>query len=234
MPGNHHRRANFTTGALHILDWAFIVSQLSEYGRALLTTLSLGGVAVLLSALLGIGNAICWHFSRSGNSPARWLIGAYVELGRNTPLLIQLFLLYFGLPKLGILLSAEACGVLALTFLGGAYFTEVYRAGFAGIPPEQTQAARALGLSRFQLLRLVLWPQVWQRQLPAAAATGCFLLRETTVLSAIAVAEIMYTTTNGIALYYLTYEFLLLMTLCCLVLFVPLSVGLRKLEARFV
>lgn len=204
-----------------------MLSQLPDYGQALLTTLLLGGVAVLISALIGAANAVSWYFGYG-----RALIAAYVEIGRNTPLLIQLFLLYFGLPKLGILLSAEACGVLALTFLGGAYFTEVYRAGFAGIAPEQAQAARALGLSNRQLLTLVLWPQVWQRQLPAAAATGCFLMRETTVLSAIAVAEIMYTTTNGIALYYLTYEFLLLMTLCCLLLFVPLSIGLRKLEAR--
>ncbi len=210
-----------------MLDWAFMASQVPDYARAMLTTLGLGGLAVLLSWLLGVSNAICWYFGY-----ARWLIGAYVELGRNTPLLIQLFLLYFGLPQLGILLSAEACGVLALTFLGGAYFTEVYRAGFAGIPLEQAQAATALGLSKPQLLQLVLWPQVWQQQLPAAAATGCFLLRETTVLSAIAVAEIMYTTTNGIALYYLTYEFLLLMTLGCLLLFVPLSLGLRRLEAR--
>lgn len=210
-----------------MLDWAFMASQVPDYAQAMLTTLGLGGLAVLLSWLVGVSNAICWYFGYG-----RWLIGAYVELGRNTPLLIQLFLLYFGLPQLGILLSAEACGVLALTFLGGAYFTEVYRAGFAGIPAEQAQAAAALGLSKPQLLQLVLWPQVWQRQLPAAAATGCFLLRETTLLSAIAVAEIMYTTTNGIALYYLTYEFLLLMTLACLLLFVPLSVGLRRLEAR--
>jgi len=209
------------------LDWAFIASQLPEYGSAILTTVVLGGLAVLLSWGVGVSNAMLSYFGYG-----RYWIVAYVEIGRNTPLLIQLFLLYFGLPKLGILLSAEACGVLALTFLGGAYFTEVYRAGFSSIPPEQAQAARALGLSSRQLLTLVLWPQVWQRQLPAAAATGCFLMRETTVLSAIAVAEIMYTTTNGIALYYLTYEFLLMMTLCCLLLFVPLSIGLRKLEAR--
>jgi polar amino acid transport system permease protein len=209
------------------LDWAFIATQLPDYGHAILTTIGLGGLAVLLSWLLGVGNAVASYFG-----VGRSLITAYVEIGRNTPLLIQLFLLYFGLPKLGILLSAEACGVLALTFLGGAYFTEIYRVGFASIPVEQAQAAKALGLSNRQLLTLVLWPQVWQRQLPAAAATGCFLLRETTVLSAIAVAEIMYTTTNGIALYYLTYEFLLMMTLCCFILFVPLSMGLRKLEAR--
>lgn len=207
-----------------------MLAQVPDYLDATLTMLKIGGIAIALALLVGVVNATLLQLNWPFVQP---IIRSYVELGRNTPLLIQLFLLYFGLPAAGILLSAELCALLALTFLGGAYFTEVFRAGFSVIPPQQQQGALALGLSPLQSLRHILWPQVWIRQLPASAATACFLLRETTVVSAIAVAEIMYTTTSGIALYYTTYEFLALMTLCCLLIFLPLSYGLKQLENRW-
>lgn len=207
-----------------------MLAQLPDYLNATLTMLYIGGLSILLALLVGAVNACL--LQRSPPAIQR-TIRLYVELGRNTPLLIQLFLLYFGLPTLGILLSAELCALLALSFLGGAYFTEVFRSGFSTIPTQQYHAALALGLSHRQALVNILWPQVWSRQLPASAATACFLLRETTVVSAIAVAEIMYTTTSGIALYYTTYEFLTLMTLCCVVVFLPLSYGLKQLEKRW-
>lgn len=207
-----------------------MLAQVPDYLNATLTMLYIGGLSILLALLIGAGNACLLQQSPAAITR---LIRLYVELGRNTPLLIQLFLLYFGLPTLGILLSAELCAFLALSFLGGAYFTEVFRGGFSAVPAQQYQAAVALGLSHRQALVNILWPQVWSRQLPASAATACFLLRETTVVSAIAVAEIMYTTTSGIALYYTTYEFLTLMTVCCLVVFLPLSYGLKLLEKRW-
>lgn len=206
-----------------------MLAQIPDYLAATWTMLQVGLVAIAIAVVIATINATVLYLPLP---VLHKLIRAYVELGRNTPLLIQLFLLYFGLPSVGILLSPELCAVLALSFLGGAYFTEVFRAGFYTLAQIQQQAALALGLSSFQVLRYVLWPQVWSRQLPASAATGCFLLRETTVVSAIAVPEIMYTTTNGIALYYTTYEFLTLMTVFCLLVFLPLSYGLKKLEQR--
>ena len=125
-----------------------------------------------------------------------WLNGvirAYVELARNTPLLIQLFFLYFGLPALGISLSGFATAVIAMTFLGGGYLTEALRQAFRQ-SPSQLEAGRAIGLSRWQLLRHVQLPQAWLASLPALFANFIFLLKETTVASAVAVPELLYTT----------------------------------------
>lgn len=160
------------------------------------------------------------------------MIRAYVELARNTPLLIQLFFLYFGLPALGISLSGFATAVIAMTFLGGGYLTEALRAGVQAIPPSQLEAGRAIGLSRWQLLRHVQLPQAWLASLPALFANFIFLLKETTVASAVAVPELLYTTRNYIALYYKTYEMLAVLTLMCVLIFLPLSLALRVVERR--
>ena len=164
-----------------------------------------------------------------------WLNGvirAYVELARNTPLLIQLFFLYFGLPALGISLSGFATAVIAMTFLGGGYLTEALRAGVQAVPPSQLEAGQAIGLSRWQLLRHVQLPQAWLASLPALFANFIFLLKETTVASAVAVPELLYTTKNYIALYYKTYEMLAVLTLMCVLIFLPLSLALRVVERR--
>lgn len=212
------------------MDWQFMLEQIPDYLRAIGVMLAVGGAAVFLALVTGVALA---SLLQQASPVVRAVIRSYIEIARNTPLIIQLFLLYFGLPAAGILLAPELCAVIALTFMGSAYFTEVFRAGFSALSEQQSQAGYALGLSRFQIFRYILWPQVWQKQLPASAATACFLLRETTVVSAITVAEVMYTTTNGIAIHYMTYEFLALMTASCVLVFVPLSVALHVLENRW-
>ncbi len=164
--------------------------------------------------------------------PLSALIRGYVELARNTPLLIQLFFLYFGLPALGLSLSGFTTAVIAMTFLGGGYLTEALRAGIQAVPASQLEAGRAIGLSRWQLLRHVQLPQAWLASLPALFANFIFLLKETTVASAVAVPELLYTTKNYIALYYKTYEMLAVLTLMCVLIFLPLSLALRVVERR--
>ena len=119
-----------------------------------------------------------------------------------------------------------------MIFLGGAYLTEIFRSGLQAVAESQLESARALGLSRWQQLRYVLIPQAWSISLPALFASYIFLLKETTVVSAVAVPEILYATTNYIALYYKTYEMLALMTLLYVAIFVPLSLALHRLEKR--
>lgn len=204
-------------------DWSFILGTLPAFGKAVWVTLQLGamviftslGVALLNVALLSLQKPLLATFIRG-----------YVELARNTPLLIQLFFLYFGLPALGLSLSGFATAVIAMTFLGGGYLTEALRAGIQAVPTSQLEAGRAIGLSRWQL------PQAWLASLPALFANFIFLLKETTVASAVAVPELLYTTKNYIALYYKTYEMLAVLTLMCVLIFLPLSLTLRALERR--
>ena len=210
-------------------DWSFVLTTLPAFGQSVWVTLQLGAIVILTSLAVAILNVTL----QSLHKP--WLNGvirAYVELARNTPLLIQLFFLYFGLPALGISLSGFATAVIAMTFLGGGYLTEALRAGVQAIPPSQLEAGRAIGLSRLQLLRHVQLPQAWLASLPALFANFIFLLKETTVASAVAVPELLYTTKPYIALYYKTYEMLAVLTLMCVLIFLPLSLALRVVERR--
>ena len=155
-----------------------------------------------------------------------------MELARNTPLLIQLFFVYFALPALGIKVSGFTAAIITMTFLGGAYLTEVLRAGVEAVPQAQLESGRSIGLSQWQLLRYVILPQAGILSLPSLFANFIFLLKETTVVSAVAVPEILYTTKSYIALYYKTYEMLAVLTLICVLLFLPLSLLLSRLERR--
>ena len=154
-----------------------------------------------------------------------------MEVARNTPLLIQLFFLYFGLPSLGIKLSNFSIALLAM-FLGGGYMTEVIRSGLDSISKSQVESGYAIGLNKWQLFRFVVLPQAATISAPALFANFIFLLKETSIVSAIAVPELLYTTTNLISIYYKTSEMLIMLTASYIFLFVPLSFLLSWLERR--
>ena len=210
-------------------DVAFALSTLPAFIAAVGVTLQVGLIAIATSLCVALVNATILMFRVPLLQP---LVRVYVELARNTPLLIQLFFIYFALPSIGIRISGFASAIIAMTFLGGAYLTEILRAGIEAVPRSQIESGLSIGLSRWQLLRHVILPQAGILSLPALFANFVFLLKETTVVSAVAVPEILYTTKNYIALYYRTYEMLAVMTGLCVVLFVPLSLLLRALERR--
>ena len=210
-------------------DVAFALSTLPAFIAAVGVTLQVGLITIATSLSVALINAAIVMFRVPLLQP---LVRVYVELARNTPLLIQLFFIYFALPSVGIRISGFASAVIAMTFLGGAYLTEILRAGIEAVPRSQIESGLSIGLSRWQLMRHVILPQAGIFSLPALFANFVFLLKETTVVSAVAVPEILYTTKNYIALYYKTYEMLAVMTGLCVVLFVPLSLLLRALERR--
>jgi polar amino acid transport system permease protein len=210
-------------------DVPFALSTLPAFITAVGVTLQVGLIAIATSLCVALINAAIVMFRVPLLQP---LVRVYVEVARNTPLLIQLFFIYFALPSVGIRISGFASAIIAMTFLGGAYLTEILRAGIEAVRRSQIESGLSIGLSRWQLLRHVILPQAGILSLPALFANVVFLLKETTVVSAVAVPEILYTTKNYIALYYKTYEMLAVMTGLCVLLFVPLSLLLRALERR--
>ncbi|OQR27755.1 polar amino acid ABC transporter permease [Pseudomonas sp. Bc-h] len=210
-------------------DVDFVLTTLPAFIAAVGVTLQVGLIAIGTSLCVALINAAIAVFQVP---VLRSLVRLYVELARNTPLLIQLFFIYFALPSIGIRISGFASAIIAMTFLGGAYLTEIVRAGVEAVPKAQIESGLSIGLSRWQLLRHVILPQAGILSLPALFANFVFLLKETTVVSAVAVPEILYTTKNYIALYYKTYEMLAVMTGLCVLLFVPLSLLLRLVERR--
>ncbi|WP_373766738.1 amino acid ABC transporter permease [Glaesserella sp.] len=211
------------------MNWSYVIDSVPRFADAAWITLQLSFWGILLSLLLGTVIAVITAYQiRPFTSLAR----AYVELSRNTPLLIQLFFLYYGLPKIGIKWDGFTCGVIALVFLGGSYMAEALRAGLLAIPKGQTEAAKSIGLNRFQIFRYVIFPQAWAISLPALGANVLFLIKESSVISAVAVAELMFVTKDIIGMDYKTNEALFLLFVSYLVILLPVSLLARYAENR--
>jgi len=154
-----------------------------------LLTLQLSAVTMAFGLLLGIVGALARSW---GPRPVRIAAATYVESVRNTPLLIQLFLVFFGLPSAGIRLTADTAAVVALTINLGAYSTEIIRAGIESIHKSQVEAGLSLGLSRLQVFRyIVLFPAL-KVIYPALASQFVLLMLATSIVSQIAATELFH------------------------------------------
>ena len=154
----------------------------------------------------------------------RQIVGVYIQLSCNTPLLVQLFFIYYGLPKVGIRTNAEICGIAGLAFLGGSYMAEAFRSGLEAIEPIQTESAYSLGMNRWQTMRYIILPQAMSTSMPAFMANVIFLLKETSVFSAISLMDLMFTAKDLIGMYSKTIECLFLLVVFYLIILLPVSI----------
>jgi His/Glu/Gln/Arg/opine family amino acid ABC transporter permease subunit len=141
------------------LNLRTVVPYLGSLPEAALVTVGLSVLTIVLSLFLGIGGAL---LRRSRAGLLRFLGAAYVEFMRNTPLLVLLYLVYFGLPQLGLRLNGFQAALIALTINSGAYMTEILRGGITAIPRGQYEAAFSQGMTGFQTLRHIVFPQVFR------------------------------------------------------------------------
>lgn len=211
------------------LNWSFIAEVIPLYREALWLTLRLGLCGTALATAVGL---LCAAVQYERVPVLRQLVGVYIELSRNTPLLIQLFFIYYGLPKIGIKTDAAVCGVVGLAFLGGSYMAEAFRSGLEAIEPIQRESALSLGLTRGQTLRYVILPQAAGVSMPAFMANVIFLLKETSVFSAVSLMDLMFTAKDLIAMYAKTTEALALLVVCYLLILLPVSLLGSWLERR--
>ena len=199
------------------------------YKDAALLTLGIGWAGIAGGIVLGLAVALVIHFRIP---VARQLCRAYVELFRNTPLLIQLFFFYFGLPRFGFSITPEACGAFGLALHGGAYMAESFRSGFESVDAIQRESSLALALTRMQAVRYVILPQAVALAFPSFVANIIFLLKETSVFSAISLMDLMFVTKDLMGLYYKTAECLTMLVLFYLLILVPVSVAGSVIERR--
>ena len=211
------------------MDWNVMVQYLPQYEKAAWLTLRLGVAGIFWAILVGL---VCAVLQYEKVPVLRRIVGAYIQLSRNTPLLVQLFFLYYGLPKIGIKTNAELCGIAGLAFLGGSYMAEAFRSGLEAIEPIQTESALSLGMSRLQTMRYVVLPQAVSISMPAFMANIIFLLKETSVFSAISLMDLMFTAKDLIGLYYKTAENLFLLVVFYLIILLPVSLLGSWLERR--
>ena len=211
------------------MNWEFIIKYLPLYQRAAILTVKIGVIGIVFAVLVGL---ICAAVQYYKIPVARQITAVYIELSRNTPLLVQLFFLYYGFPKIGVQLSAEVCGAVGLAFLGGSYMAEAFRSGLEAVDDVQKESALSLGLNSRQILGYVILPQALSTSVPALVANIIFLLKETSVFSAISLMDLMFTAKDLIGLYYKTTESLFLLVVFYLLILLPVSIVGTLLERR--
>ena len=169
------------------VDWGFLADRLPDVLSAAGVTVEVWAASAVLGLALGTAVAIGRRFGPRALDRALKL---YVEVLRGSPFLVQLFLLYFGGPFVGLSLDPVPAGLLALTLYGSAYYSEIVRAGFAAVPPGHVEAAACLGFTRRQCVLRVELPEMTVLVLPALVNMTILLLKETAVLSVITVPEL--------------------------------------------
>lgn len=207
---------------------------LSEYYQkyidATLSTLQLSFFALVIGLVLGV--VICMA-KISKIKILEILATIYVEVLRNTPLLVQILIIYFALPEFGIKFSAFVSAIIALSFNSGAYISEILRAGINAIDNGQVEAGRSLGLSYWQTMKLIVLPHAFKNSLPALGNEFISLVKESAIVSFIGVSEIMFvagTVKNA------TYEPFIPYFIAAVIYFVitsVLSYAVKALEKKY-
>jgi len=194
----------------------------------IMVTLKVSAVSLVLSSLFGLATAIC---RLSGSFTARAMARTYLELIRNTPLLVQLFFIYFVFsPMVG--LSRFASAVLALSLFEGAYASEIIRAGILAVPRSQWEAAESIGLGLFRTYRHVVLPQALRHMTPPLVSQTVSLVKDSALVSTIAIYDLTMKGQEIIAETYLVFEIWFTIAAIYLLLTLTLSLTTQAMERR--
>lgn len=177
------------TGPFAWFKWVAVFQEWPVFAEGFVTTLVLSALALSLAIILGI---VLGVMGTSHYKPMRTINRAYVEFIQNTPLVIQVFFLYHGLPHVGIMLPVFSVGVLGVGIYHGAYIAEVVRAGIQSIPRGQHEAAYSQGFSYWSAMRHIILPQAKRMALPPLTNQAVSLIKNTSVMAMIAGGDLMY------------------------------------------
>lgn len=208
-------------------DVSVIINSAPALLHGLLNTVLFCTGGTVLGLVVGLAVALT---RLSGPKPLRWIAIGYVEVVRDTPFLIQAFLLFFGLAYFGIGLSASTAGLVVLTLYGGANFSELIRAAILSVPKGQMDAARALGLSYFVAMLRVVFPQAWGFLLPSLTNQVVGLIKELAALSVITVPEMALAAQVIVGDTFSPVETYVAVTTLYWLLITALTTGFRRLE----
>lgn len=187
-------------------------------------TIQLTAIATVLGLIVGVAGALC---RTSRVKALRWLSLAYVEVIRNTPFIVQLFFLFFGLPSAGIKLSAEQAALLAMVVNLGAYSTEIVRAGIEAIHKGQIEAGLSLALTRWQIFRYVVLKPALEKIYPALTSQFIIIMLGSSVVSQISAEELTFAANFIQSRNFRSFEVYFVITAMYLVM----AIGFRRLFA---
>lgn len=209
--------------------WSALFPYRAKFLQGWLTTVGISTAALVLSTVLGIAAAL---MRRSRWIPLRVSASAYVELIRGTPLLVQILVFFYIVANAAGVDNRYVAGVVILSLFAGAYICEILRAGIAGIAASQMESAKAIGLTPAQTYRFVIAPQAARVCLPPLAGQFVSLIKDSSLLSIISISELTLNAQEVNAFTYSTLESYLPLALGYLVLTLPLSVWIRRMERR--
>jgi polar amino acid transport system permease protein/cystine transport system permease protein len=214
--------------------WAHFLALFPEILAALLR----GAVATLAITLGGLSVGVVWGLAiaflrRSRNRVVTALGGIYVEVFRCVPVLVQLFIIYFGLGQIGLRLQPLTAAILGFGLNGAAYLAEVYRSGIEAVPAGQAEAAAAIGMTHRQAMLWIVLPQALKIALPPIGNYGIGLLKDSSIAVAVAAPEMTYAANALINETYLSTQIYLLLAVIYIAMSLPLSHLVRRLERRF-
>ena len=212
------------------LDWQSIYDVRYYILEGFINTCLLTVIGIVLSSILGILFSL---LRISNNRVVRGILIAYIELWRNTPIVAQIFFLYFAMPLIGIKVSAFGCGLIALVLHFNAYNIEVFRAGLEAIPTGLEEASEALAFTYIQRLKLVYIPLAFRLSLPALVNNYVSLLKNTALVSVIGVVELTFVAQDVIADNFTFKEMYSTVALLYLILVFGLTWALRIVERKY-
>jgi len=210
-----------------MFDWNVVTYAAPILAHGVVMTLQVSSVAAVLGLAIGLATGLA---SLSNNAVLRGVIRLYVEFIRGTPLLIQIFLVFFALPVVGIRLPEFWAGVVALALNAGAYIAEVVRGTVGSIERGQSEAALSIGMTRRSTLFWVLLPQAWRPMLPALTNDLITLTKNSSLLSVISIYELTRAGQAIIATHFAPFEIFLLLALYYWALISTLAFVSRRIE----
>ena len=207
--------------------WDFAIEILPKMLLATLNTIMAAGIGYAIAAIVGL---LFLLGQRTQFKIVNIINREIVEFIRSTPLLIQLFFVYFVLPQFGITLSAWVCGMITIGLHFGTYLSEVYRGALEGVPKTQWEACRALNFTTFYTYRRIVLPQAFPIAIPGMGNYLVGIFKDTPLLSTIGVAELFHAATAVGGYHYRYLEPYTIVGIIFLILSVPAAMGIRKLE----
>ena len=206
--------------------WVYRYLLLSGLGYTLLYTLIVVALGLLIGLVVGMGRVV-------GPKPVAGIFRAYVEVFRCTPVLVQLIWFYYALPILtGIEMSPAAAAVVSLSLYGGAFYSEIVRAGILSIEWGQTEAGMAMGMRGAQIMRRVILPQAFRRMVPPLMSQSIMQLKNTSLLSVLAVPDLLYQAQSAAHDSYLPLELYTVAAVCYFIVLFPATIWSKRLENR--
>lgn len=211
------------------IDWQIVEMAIPLLARGTLVTLEIAITAGILAIILGFFLGLC---SLSGSRVLRAIIGGYVDFVRGTPLLIQIFLVFFALPILGIRLTEIWAGIAALVLNTSGYIAETVRGSTGAIERGQTEAAKSIGMTRVQILVYILLPQALKPMVPPLTNELISMTKNTSLLSVISVYELTRAGQAIISVHFVPFEIYMLLAIYYYALIKALSALSRFVERR--